>query len=88
MGAAHFLTRKLNGVSAEMSLNVLSAPSIQILAFILFINTFSYIIADIATSHQVLLFTCQPSSVDALLGASPDARVIELPRHGGRDSSR
>ncbi|MBK5224721.1 MAG: AAA family ATPase [Acidimicrobiia bacterium] len=44
------------------------------------------VIADIATSHQVLLFTCQPSSVDALLGASPEARVIELPRHGGRDA--
>ena len=24
MGASHFLTRKLNGVSAEMSLNVLA----------------------------------------------------------------
>ena len=41
------------------------------------------VIADLARSHQVLVFTCQPSTVDALVTAAPDARVIELPRHGG-----
>lgn len=40
------------------------------------------VVADLARTHQVLLFTCQPTSVDALLAASPEARVIELPRHG------
>jgi uncharacterized protein YhaN len=42
------------------------------------------VLASIADDHQVLLFTCQPSSVDALLAAAPSARVVELPRHGGR----
>jgi uncharacterized protein YhaN len=41
------------------------------------------VLASIAAEHQVLLFTCQPSTVDALLCAAPSARVIELPRHGG-----
>ena len=41
------------------------------------------VIAEIAANHQVLLFTCQPSSVEALLAAAPSARVVELPRHGG-----
>lgn len=42
------------------------------------------VVATLARSHQVLLFSCQPSSVERMLGASPHARVIELPRHGGR----
>jgi uncharacterized protein YhaN len=42
------------------------------------------IIAELADSHQVLLFSCQPSSVATMVEARPDARVIELPRHGGR----
>ena len=41
------------------------------------------VIADLATRHQVLVFTCQPTTVDALRAAAPDARLIELPRHGG-----
>ena len=41
------------------------------------------VLASIAEEHQVLLFTCQPSSVEALVAAAPDARVIDLPRHGG-----
>lgn len=58
--ALFFSTIFLPRLYHEMSLNVLSAPSIQILAFILFINTFSYIIADIATSirtHEALSST-------------------------------
>lgn len=42
------------------------------------------VLAELADSHQVLLFSCQPSSVATMLEARPDARVIELPRHGGR----
>lgn len=42
------------------------------------------VIADIATEQQVFMFTCQPSSVEVLTRVAPDARVIELPRHGGR----
>lgn len=40
------------------------------------------VIAELSRSHQVLVFTCQPTSLDALRSAAPDARVIELPRHG------
>ncbi len=42
------------------------------------------VLAELAESHQVLLFSCQPTSVATMLEARPDARVIELPRHGGR----
>ncbi len=45
------------------------------------------VLASIAADHQVLLFTCQPSSVEALLAAAPSARVIDLPRHGGVDQA-
>lgn len=45
------------------------------------------VIAELADSHQVLLFSCQPTSVETLLKARPDARLIELPRHGGRDGT-
>ncbi|MGY6501715.1 MAG: AAA family ATPase [Acidimicrobiales bacterium] len=41
------------------------------------------VIAELAASHQVLLFSCQPTSVERMRAASPAARVIELPRHGG-----
>lgn len=40
------------------------------------------VVAELARAHQVLVFTCQPTSRDALEAAVPDARVIELPRHG------
>ncbi|MFA5565342.1 MAG: AAA family ATPase [Acidimicrobiia bacterium] len=42
------------------------------------------VIAGIATEQQVFAFTCQPASVEALVNAEPNARLIELPRHGGR----
>jgi uncharacterized protein YhaN len=42
------------------------------------------VLAELADSHQVLLFSCQPASVATMVDASPDARVIELPRHGER----
>lgn len=42
------------------------------------------VLAELADSHQVLLFSCQPSSIATMREARPDARVIELPRHGGR----
>lgn len=37
-------------------------------------------IAEVATTHQVLAFTCHPHVVELLAGAEPSARVIELPR--------
>ncbi|WP_195210320.1 AAA family ATPase [Actinomarinicola tropica] len=43
------------------------------------------VVADLAGAHQVLVFTCQPTTVAALEAASPGARVIELPRHGVAD---
>jgi uncharacterized protein YhaN len=43
------------------------------------------VLGELADSHQVLIFSCQPSSVATMLEARPDARVIELPRHGGID---
>lgn len=42
------------------------------------------VVAELADAHQVLLFSCQPASVATMLEARPDARVIELPRHGGQ----
>jgi uncharacterized protein YhaN len=46
------------------------------------------VLAELADSHQVLLFSCQPASVATMLEARPDARVIELPRHGGHAKSQ
>ncbi|MFP3906005.1 MAG: AAA family ATPase [Acidimicrobiales bacterium] len=42
------------------------------------------VVAELAESHQVLLFSCQPASIGTMREARPDARVIELPRHGGK----
>ena len=45
-------------------------------------------IARFAERHQVLVFTCHPTTAELLTSVQPGTPVIELPRHGGHAGPR
>lgn len=41
------------------------------------------VLAEVARTHQVVLFSCRPETADALLAVEPATHVVSLPRFGG-----